>query len=507
VPPADPPVHATWSHRDTTVFILSFRHRDALRDAADGAGWRTIAARRGDDAEQRFLASAATIAIVDLREARADEFDALDAFGEVVERAGAALIVLLAAGDMEGARRAVTAGATNFWLGDLAPDTLDLLLRMALRSADHGAGFARHAPAPPQSWRWEQGSSSVELSPALAREAGFGTEGGRRVSLWELFRKLDGDGRRAARSAVDRLRETGKATAFAHGGAASGERLAHHVGVEQGGEAIVGQVETLGAPARESLDAELPTALARDEIDILFQPQINVANGRLIGVEALARWRHPRLGEIDAPTLFAVAERSGRLLALSRHVQRTALAEVARWPAALGHLRVAINVTSVDIAEADFADRFIAKLAASGVDHARVTVEITESGLIEDLTTAARLLTELRANGLRVAIDDFGTGYSSLAYLKALPLDYLKIDKQMSQDIEGSPRDRVVVRGVIDMARALGLAVIAEGVETERQLSLLAQEGCNYYQGYLYAPAVTSGRLAELVEGKSQVAA
>ena len=106
---------------------------------------------------------------------------------------------------------------------------------------------------------------------------------------------------------------------------------------------------------------------------------------------------------------------------------------------------------------------------------------------------------------MRVAIDDFGTGYSSLAYLKALPLDYLKIDKQMAQDIEGSPRDRVVVRGVIDMARALGLAVVAEGVETERQLTLLAEEGCNYYQGYLYAPALTSEALAELL-GKASAA-
>ena len=124
---------------------------------------------------------------------------------------------------------------------------------------------------------------------------------------------------------------------------------------------------------------------------------------------------------------------------------------------------------------------------------------MTESGLIEDLGAAASLLAQLREGGLRVAIDDFGTGYSSLAYLKALPLDYLKIDKRLVEDISGSPRDQVVVRGVIDMARSLGLEVIAEGVETEEQLALLAREGCTLYQGFLCAPPVPCDTLAELV--------
>jgi EAL domain-containing protein (putative c-di-GMP-specific phosphodiesterase class I) len=124
---------------------------------------------------------------------------------------------------------------------------------------------------------------------------------------------------------------------------------------------------------------------------------------------------------------------------------------------------------------------------------------VTESGLIEDLPAAAALLAQLRGGGLKVAIDDFGTGYSSLAYLKALPLDYLKLDKSLCADIEGSPRDQVVVRSVIDMARSLGLDVIAEGVETRAQLDLLAGEGCALYQGFLCAPPVTAERLVALV--------
>ena len=139
----------------------------------------------------------------------------------------------------------------------------------------------------------------------------------------------------------------------------------------------------------------------------------------------------------------------------------------------------------------------------SGFARERVTVEVTESGLIEDLSAAAALLAELREGGLRVAIDDFGTGYSSLAYLKALPLDYLKIDKRLSEDIVGSSRDRIVVRGVIDMARSLGLDVIAEGVETVEQLALLAEEGCTLYQGFLCSPPVSAAELPKLL-GKSR---
>ncbi len=500
------------SDPERTVFILSPRHRDALRDMVEAAGWQGIAARRDDAVADRFVASGARVAIVDLREARSEDLSALVKLGPAAERTGAALVALV--DDPVAARDALSAGATHFWHADVTPDALDLLLQTGRLHSDRVRQaipiLAHAASEAPASWRWEKGTRSVELSPALARKAGFGTEGGRRVSLMELFRKLDGDGRRAARRAVDRLQESGAATGFAHGlvqgGGAGQDRMAHHVGIEDNG-AIVGRVETLAAPAAQTLEAELPDALTRGEIDILFQPQVKMADGRMIGVEALARWRHPRLGEIDAPTLFAVAERSGRMLDLSRHVQRAALNEAASWPAALGRLRIAINVTSIDIAQPDFADRFIAQVAATGIDRDRVTVEITESGLIADLATASTLLADLRAHGLRVAIDDFGTGYSSLAYLKALPLDYLKIDKQMAQDIEGTPRDRVVVRGVIDMARALGLAVIAEGVETERQLTLLAAEGCNYYQGYLYAPALTSAALVAMVTRKPAVAA
>ena len=206
-----------------------------------------------------------------------------------------------------------------------------------------------------------------------------------------------------------------------------------------------------------------------------------------------------RATPFGAETLFAAAERAGLEATLSDHVQRRALSAAANWPSSLAKLRLSINVTAADVARAGFADSLLDRVDASGFARNRLTVEVTESGIMADLNEASRLLMELRAAGCRVAIDDFGTGYSSLAYLKALPLDYLKIDKRLSQDIAGSARDRVVVRGVIDMARSLGLAVIAEGVETQVQLDLLAKEGCQYFQGFLCAPPIDVPALAQLV--------
>ncbi|MDB5673236.1 MAG: diguanylate cyclase [Sphingomonas bacterium] len=249
----------------------------------------------------------------------------------------------------------------------------------------------------------------------------------------------------------------------------------------------------------DRLSVELHRAIDRGEIEILFQPQVSVSTGIMLGVEALARWEHGEHGTIGAETLFAAAARADLEIGLSDHIQRLALERAAAWPAMLSGLRLSLNLTAGDIARPGFADLFLDRVDASGFPRNRLTLEITESGLIDDLGNAAALLTTLRSAGCRVAIDDFGTGYSSLAYLKALPLDYLKIDKKLAQDITGTTRDRVVVRGVIEMARSLGLTVIAEGVETAEQLDLLAKEGCQIYQGFLCSGAVTGAALEELL--------
>jgi diguanylate cyclase (GGDEF)-like protein len=654
------------------LFILSFRHRDELSRIAEGAGWQPIAARRGANAEARFLASGAAVALIDARGAPGEGEEAVRAIGDAVEANAGALLVLLSRGDVASLDAFHQHGATHFLVSPFTEAQLLHAVQFAHRHADRvGGGAPRRADeGEPGSWRWQPGSRTVELSPALARQAGLGEEDGRRISLMELFRKLDPDGRRAARSAIDRLLATGEATAFAHGGEIGGDRIAHHVRVL--GEGVVGRTETLpaaerrlagrdpmtglkdgravrvwiaerleqgeapialllsvnrydainaafgratgdavlqaaarrierhvdtdgrqklvarmagaefavllaapatleegrflagelieaigrpfasgdhvitlggkagvaaaqpgddarallrrasaalaeaktvdSAPVRvladgaetatargDRLEIDLRRALDQDEIEIRFQPQVSVTGGRIVGVEALARWNHPEYGELGATTLFGVAEGSDYLVQLSDHVQRKAIGAAAAWSGPLDALRLSVNITAADMLRPGFAASFLGLVAASGFDPARLTVEVTESGLIEDLAGAAALLAELRGGGLRVAIDDFGTGYSSLAYLKALPLDYLKIDKRLCQDIAGSTRDRIVVRSVIDMARSLGLDVVAEGVETEAQLSLLAEEGCTLYQGYLCSPPVTGEALARLV--------
>lgn len=238
------------------------------------------------------------------------------------------------------------------------------------------------------------------------------------------------------------------------------------------------------------MEKDLHHAIARGEIDVCFQPQFEVVTGRMIGAEALARWNHDRLGPLGAGVLFSVATRSQYLLPLSHYIQERAMQAAAEWTGALSHLRLSLNITPQDLAAPGFLQSFLAKLDASGLAPARLTLEITESGLMHDVAANAALLDQLRGRDMRVAVDDFGTGYSSLAWLKSLPIDYLKLDQGLTADIVGDDRGRIIVQAIIAMAQALRLKIVAEGVESEAQLALLAAEGCDYFQGFLRAPAL-----------------
>ncbi|ATW04959.1 hypothetical protein CHN51_16550 [Sphingorhabdus sp. YGSMI21] len=241
----------------------------------------------------------------------------------------------------------------------------------------------------------------------------------------------------------------------------------------------------------EVLEGQLPGAMGRGEIVIVFQPQIKVDSGALFGAEALARWEHPEYGLLGASTLFAVAERAGVMDSLSTQIHKQALTLAARWPASLGSLRLSLNVTAGDLAAKTFVDDMLGQVETAGFDPAHLTLEITESELIGNLSASATKLHRLRKKGICIAIDDFGTGYSSLSYLKELPVDYLKIDSGLTGDMSGSSKDQVVVRSIIDMAHSLDLSVVAEGIETESQLDILADQGCEFFQGFLRSGALS----------------
>lgn len=251
-----------------------------------------------------------------------------------------------------------------------------------------------------------------------------------------------------------------------------------------------------------SLEGDLLGALHRDEIAVLFQPQFHVATGALAGAEALARWQHPGFGQISAETLFAVADRGDHVAQLSRHIARQALAMAAAWPAAnAAALRLSLNVTAEDFAVGDFAQSLIRGLADSGFPAERLTIEITEQTLIADFDACAAALRELEGHGVSVALDDFGTGFSNFRALKALPLQALKLDRSLVVDIENDQRDRTILAAMMAMARALGLKVIAEGVESEGQLAILREEGCDLFQGFLRAGPMDAAEFAGLAAG------
>ena len=251
------------------------------------------------------------------------------------------------------------------------------------------------------------------------------------------------------------------------------------------------------AVADRAVAAELAAALERGEIEVLFQPQYAARDDRLVGAEALARWRRPGVGLIGGEKLFSLAARAGRVTAVSRYLARAAMAAAAGWPTPL---RLSLNVTAADLAAADFADHLRALLGETGFAPARLTIEITEQSLVDLDGGAIPQLERLAKWGIHIALDDFGSGFCNFSYLKRLPLHALKLDRSMVEGIADNPRDLAVLRGIVAMAGALGLAVVAEGVESEAQLAVLRAEGCDTYQGFLRAAPLSAERFAVLAE-------
>jgi len=261
------------------------------------------------------------------------------------------------------------------------------------------------------------------------------------------------------------------------------------------------------AGARLELEGELRRALARGEIEAFYQPQVSLESGRVVAVEALARWRHPERGLLLPAEFIPLAEETGLIVELGYRVLRTALEQAARWredwvgPPGSAPPVVWVNLSARQFHEPDLAGKISAILEETGTAPEALGLEITESILIGDAGPSVSLLEDLRRLGVELAVDDFGTGYSSLGYLTRLPVDYLKIDRSFVAGL-GSRAGYVagngagnatIVSAVVGLARAMGMGVVAEGVETEEQLSRLDEMGCDLAQGYHFARPLPAG--------------
>jgi diguanylate cyclase (GGDEF)-like protein/PAS domain S-box-containing protein len=238
--------------------------------------------------------------------------------------------------------------------------------------------------------------------------------------------------------------------------------------------------------ARSVLEADLRAALMQQQFQLHYQPQM--AGDRLIGAEALVRWRHTERGLVAPAEFIPLAEDTGLIVELGRWVLDAACRQLALWARqpATAQLSIAVNVSPRQFHQADFVQQVLAALAGAGANPRRLKLELTEGLLVTSIGDVISKMARLKNEGISFALDDFGTGYSSLAYLQRLPLDQLKIDRSFVKDIVGDPSGAAIAKTIIALAGNLGLTVIAEGVETAAQRDFLAAEGCRLYQGYLF---------------------
>jgi EAL domain-containing protein (putative c-di-GMP-specific phosphodiesterase class I) len=249
---------------------------------------------------------------------------------------------------------------------------------------------------------------------------------------------------------------------------------------------------------RDDLDLlrDLRRALDLGQLELFYQPKIHAPTGEITGAEALLRWHHPQRGMVSPSVFIPIAERHGLIGVLGQWVIDEACRQARVWRDEGLRMRVAINLSVHQLRQPDLAERIAAALQRHQVNPQLLTCEITESVAMEDAEGTMRIFEKLAAVGVHISIDDFGTGYSSLAYLRKLPAGELKIDRGFVLDLETSADARAVVDAVVKLAQALGLKVVAEGVETEAQAHVLRSLGCDELQGYLYAKPMSAKALA-----------
>jgi EAL domain-containing protein (putative c-di-GMP-specific phosphodiesterase class I) len=256
------------------------------------------------------------------------------------------------------------------------------------------------------------------------------------------------------------------------------------------------------AVKRLALETSLRRAVENKEFITYYQPVVNLASGEVAGFEALIRWQHPEMGLLLPGHFIGLAEDTGLILDLGDFVMRTACTQARAWQdAGFGRLRMAVNVSARQFQQKDFLERLVENLSDTRLDPTCLELELTETSMMESAELAARLLARIRRLGVKVAIDDFGTGYSSLSYLKRLPIDTVKLDRSFIKGATIDPDDAALVMAIVTLAHNLKLRVIAEGVETKEQESLLRLLRCDEAQGHLFGKPMPP----EVLESSMQV--
>jgi diguanylate cyclase (GGDEF)-like protein len=265
--------------------------------------------------------------------------------------------------------------------------------------------------------------------------------------------------------------------------------------------------EALKPAARDQLSllGELRHAVEHDELRLYFQPKIELRDGRVAGVEVLLRWQHPIRGLLTPPDFIPFAEQTGFIRWLTRWTLDRSMAQAADWHRAGMALNLAVNISSEDIGDSRFDSRVAALLSRHQLPPSLLTLELTETGFIEDPSRALQMLDAIAALGVGLSIDDFGTGYSSLSHLARMPVDEMKIDRSFVQSLESDPEFATVVRSAIDMGHGLGLKVVAEGIETSSAANTLREFGCDIAQGYFYARPMPLDAFTAWMKGKARV--
>jgi diguanylate cyclase (GGDEF)-like protein len=268
----------------------------------------------------------------------------------------------------------------------------------------------------------------------------------------------------------------------------------------QGGAALRFFEEHMDEAIRERdlIERELREAVSRGEVVSHYQPLVDLESGQIIGFEALARWTHPELGQVEPSRFIPIAEDCGLIGELTDSLLAKAARAAAAWPP---HVRLSVNVSPALLRDFGFGLRVMSILAQSGLSPTRLEVEITESALVQDMEAAQFTLGALRDVGVRIALDDFGTGYSSLYHLRNFKLDAIKIDRSFVEAMATDPDSAAIVRALIGLGAGLSLAVTAEGVENDEQQDLLAAQGCSTAQGYLFSRAVPAEEALALITG------